>query len=175
MTVQEPGETRPRILVAAVGNPDRGDDGVGPLVARKLVGRLPPEAKLVVRSGDMMSLIEDWSGCDALICVDAAAARDTPGRIHRVDLATETLPPDLSFTSSHAFGVAEAIELARVLDMAPKKIVIYAVEGCCFDAGAPFTSAVASAASEVADCVAAEVYRALSSPPSDHPKNRLSI
>ena len=161
MTSGKPGEARTRILVAAVGNPDRGDDGVGLLVAQKLSGRLPGEARLVVRSGDMMSLIEDWAGFDAVIFVDAAAGRGAPGRVYRVDLAEETLPPDLSFTSSHAFGVAEAIELARVLDLAPQQIVVYAIEGACFDAGAPLTPAVQFAAIEVADCIAGEVRHIL--------------
>ena len=161
MTSDDPGGARPKILVAAVGNPDRGDDGVGPLVAQKLSGRLPAGAKLVVRSGDLMSLIEDWAGVDAVICVDAAAQRGAPGRVYRIDLAEEALPPELSFTSSHAFGLAEAIELARVLELAPKQIVVYAIEGACFDTGAPFTPAVLSAATEVADCIAGEVTRIL--------------
>jgi hydrogenase maturation protease len=109
----------------------------------------------------MMSLIEDWAGVDALICVDAAAQRGAPGRVYRIDLAEEALPPELSFTSSHAFGLAEAIELARVLELAPKKMVVYAIEGACFDTGAPFTPAVLSAASEVADCIAEEVRHIL--------------
>ncbi len=148
-------------MVAAVGNPDRGDDGVGPLVAQKLSGRLPAAVRLVVRSGDVMSLIEDWKGADAMIFVDAAASNGSPGRVHRIDLAKEALPPDLSFTSSHAFGVAEAIDLARVLDLAPEQIIVYAIEGACFAPGAPFTPAVLSAAAEVADCIAGEVWRIL--------------
>ena len=130
---------------------------MGPLVARTLSGRLPRDARLVVRAGDMMSLIEDWADVDVVICVDAAARRGAPGRVHRIDLAKEALPPELSFTSSHAFGLAEAIELARVLELAPKQIVVYAIEGACFDTGAPFTPEVLSAASEVADCIAGEV------------------
>lgn len=161
MTSDDPGEARPKILVAAIGNPDRGDDGVGPLVAQKLLGRIPAGAKVVVRSGDMMSLIEDWADVDALICVDAAALRGSPGRVYRIDLAEEALPPELSFTSSHAFGLAEAIELARVLELAPKQIVVYAIEGASFDTGAPFTPAVLSAATEVADRIAGEVCRIL--------------
>ena len=151
------GNARPRVLVAAVGNPDRGDDGVGPFVAQKLSNSLPAGAKLVVRSGDIMSLIEDWAGIDAAILVDAAAPKGAPGRVHRIDLAEEKLPPELSFSSSHAFGIAEAIELARVLDLAPKRIIVYAIEGICFDAGAPFTPPVLRAAEEVADCIAGEV------------------
>ena len=161
MKKDDPGNLRPKILVAAIGNPDRGDDGIGPVVARKLSGRLPAEARLVVRSGDMMSLIEDWKGVDAVIFVDASAPKSRPGRIHRIDLAKEDLPPELSFTSSHAFGVAEAIELARVLELAPEQIVLYAIEGACFDPGAPFTPSVLTAAAEVADCIDREVWRIL--------------
>ena len=161
MTSDDPGQARPIILVAAIGNPDRGDDGVGPLVAHKLFGKLPAGAELVVRAGDMMSLIEDWAGVDAVICVDASTQRGAPGRVYRIDLAEESLPPELSFTSSHAFGLAETIELARVLDLAPKQMVIYAIEGACFDTGAPFTPAVLSAAAEVADCIAGEVCHIL--------------
>jgi len=157
----DPGSARQRVLVAAVGNPDRGDDGVGPFVAQKLSDSLPAAAKLVVRSGDIMSLIEDWAGIDAAILVDAAAPNGSPGRVHRIDLAEEKLPPELSFSSSHAFGVAEAIELARVLDLAPKRIIVYAIEGVSFGAGAPFTPPVLRAAGEVADCIAGEVRHIL--------------
>jgi hydrogenase maturation protease len=154
------GAAASTVLVAALGAPDRGDDGVGPAVARMLEGRLPPQARALARRGDMLALIDDWAGCDALICIDAAAApQPTPGRIHRIDLAQESLPQDLSFTSSHAFGLPEAIALARALNLAPETIVVYAIEGRCFDAGAKMTPEVLAAAGEVADRVAAEVLR----------------
>ncbi len=148
-----------KVLIACLGNPDRGDDGVGAIVAERLAGRLPRDVVVLARSGDMLSLIEDWARADVLICVDAAAPMGAPGRIHRVDLATYSLPRDLSFTSSHAFGVAEAIELARALHLAPRDIVVYAVEGCTFDGGAEMTPQVAAAAAKAAELVAAEVVR----------------
>jgi hydrogenase maturation protease len=157
------GAARSRVLVAALGNPDRGDDGVGAAVAERLAGRLPAHAALLTRRGDMLALIDDWAGFDALVCVDAAAPLGAPGRIHRLDLAAEKLPPELSFASSHALGLAEAIELAHILGLAPKTIIVYAIEGACFDGGAPLSPEVASAASDVADRVAAEVRRLLAS------------
>jgi len=36
------GSDRPLVLVVGIGNSDRGDDGVGPAVARRLRGRVPP-------------------------------------------------------------------------------------------------------------------------------------
>ncbi|MGO9674337.1 MAG: hydrogenase maturation protease [Methylocella sp.] len=148
-----------KVLVAGLGNPDRCDDGVGAMVAQNLVGRLPPDVALLTRRGDMISLIDDCAGFDALVCVDAAGPMTAPGRISRIDLATSELPQDSLFMSSHAFGLAEAIALARTLQIAPKHIIVYAVEGCCFEGGAPMTPEVAAAAFVVADFVVGEVGR----------------
>ncbi len=153
----------PKVVVAYLGNPDRGDDAVGVIVAQTLSGRLPDDVLLVIRRGDMLSLIEDWVDYDALVCVDAAAPMGTPGRIHRMDLATDKLPLNMSITSSHGFSLLDAIRLARTLRRAPQDIIVYAVEGSCFDMGAPMTDAVAAAASEVARCVTVEVGELLQS------------
>ncbi len=150
---------RRKILVLGLGNPDRGDDAIGAIVTQELAGRLPADVALLVRNGDMLSLIEDWAGFDALVCVDAAAPMGGPGRIHRIDLTTDELPRNISFTSCHAFGLLDAIGLARALRRAPQDIIVYAVEGCCFDGGAPVMVAMAAAASEVARQVIAEVGR----------------
>jgi hydrogenase maturation protease len=94
-----------------------------------------------------------------LVCVDASAPLGTPGRIHRIDLADSELPRGLSLTSSHAFGLAETIDLARMLALAPRDFVIYTVEGCCFDGGASMTPEVLAAAAEATDRVVTEVRR----------------
>lgn len=148
-----------RVLVACLGNPDRGDDGIGPLVGEKLEKQLPASAELIVRRGDMLSLIDDFAGYDAVICVDAAAPMGSPGRIHRIDLASEELPRELLSASTHGFGLADAIELARSLNRAPHRIVIYAIEGASFDAGADITPAVAAGADETTRLAAAEAIR----------------
>ncbi len=148
-----------KVLVACLGNPDRGDDRIGALVAEALSGRLPPDVALIVRSGDMLALIDDWEGSDAFVCVDAAAPMGLPGRIHRFDLARDELPAEMAVASSHAFGLAEAIGLARMLGRAPRDIVVYAVEGACFDVGAAVTFEVAAAADRLVDRVVAEVAR----------------
>ena len=52
------------LLVIGIGNPDCGDDAIGPLVARLLAGHVPPEVAIIERAGDMLGLIEDWTGRD---------------------------------------------------------------------------------------------------------------
>jgi hydrogenase maturation protease len=149
------------VLVVGLGNPDRGDDGIGPMVARALAGRLPADVAIHTLSGDVLSLLSEWEGFDALVCVDAAAPAPmaAPGRIHRLDLADADLPREVSFTSSHGFGLAEAIALGRALQSAPQDIIVYAVEGKQFEGGAAVTPEVAAAAADAADCIVAEVER----------------
>jgi hydrogenase maturation protease len=146
-----------RILVVGIGNPDRGDDGFGPLVVRQLVGRVPPSVSIIERSGDTLALIEDWAGRDAVILVDAAAPDAEPGRVHRIDLLEDALPTGPSLASTHAFGVADAVGLARALGLLPARLVAYAAEGASFDPGAPVSPQVAAAADEVVVRIAAEL------------------
>lgn len=142
-----------------IGNPDRGDDGFGPEVASRLEVRLPAGVRVLARGGDLLDLVEDWAGFDAVVCVDSAAATTLPGRIHRIDAGRDGLPAGRAPASSHALGLAEVLRLARALGSAPEKIVVYAVEGESFEPGANLTPAVASALDAVAERVAAEVAR----------------
>lgn len=154
------GETAPlKVLVACLGNPDRGDDGLGAAVARELEAMLPANVALIEQRGDMLSLAGSFEGFDALICVDAAAPIGAPGKVHRIDLAGAELPRELLLASTHGFGLADAIGLARALNRAPKHIIVYAVEGRSFEAGAALTPEVAVAAQEVALQVIEEVER----------------
>lgn len=142
------------VLVIGLGNPDRGDDGVGPLVAKMVSGAV----RSIVRTGDALALIEDWAGTDAVLLVDAAGLVSRPGRIHRIDAVSGPLPRDLSLSSTHAFGLGDAVDLARVLGVLPPHLIVFAVEGACFEPGAAMTPEVASAAGKVALLVTEELH-----------------
>jgi hydrogenase maturation protease len=150
------GGDRPSVLVAAIGNPDRGDDGVGPAVAARLRGRVPTGVRVLERSGDVLALIDEWGGFSDVFVIDAAAPIGHPGRIHRLDLASQPLPDGFARGSTHAFGVAEAVELARRLNRLPRHIVAYLVEGECFELGAPLSPVVAAAVGIVAERIRGE-------------------
>jgi hydrogenase maturation protease len=149
------------VLVVGIGNPDRGDDGIGLLVVRQLAGRLPSDlarhVTIVERTGDALALIDDWAGHDAVILVDAAAPDSAPGSIHRIDLLEDELPIDISLSSTHAFGVADAVGLARTLGLLPRHVIVYAIEGATFDHGAPVSRKVAAALNEVVTRIAGEL------------------
>ena len=148
-----------KLLIVGLGNPERGDDASGAVVARSLRGRLPEIVAVRERAGDMLALIDDWGDYDAVICIDAAAPAGEPGRIHRLDPAVDTLETDFAFASSHAYGLAEAVALARQLDLAPRDLIIYAVEVLSFAAGAPRTAPVAAALGATLDRVNEEARR----------------
>lgn len=144
-------------LVIGIGNPDRGDDGIGRLVIHRLTGHVPDDVTLSHLSGDILALIDDWAGRAAVILIDAAAPGTTPGAIHRIDLRYDALPTGLSLSSTHGFGVAEAVALARALGTLPDQLIAYAIEGADFTPGAPITQAVAAAADTVAARIAADL------------------
>ena len=155
------GGGQPLALVAAIGNPDRGDDGLGPAVARRLRGCVRPGIRILERSGDALALIEDWDGMPSVIVIDAMAPISEPGRVHRFDLTDSPLPIGFAPSSSHAFGVAETVELARSLGRLPQCLVAYLVEGEQFRIGAPLSSAIAEAVEDVADRIVSEILRKL--------------
>jgi hydrogenase maturation protease len=153
------GGDQPTVLVAAIGNPDRGDDGVGPAIAARLRRSVPAGVRIIERSGDILALIEEWDGFSDVFVVDAAAATGRPGRIRRLDLVARPLPDGVAHGSTHAFGVGEAVELARSLNRLPRRLVAYLVEGERFDIGMALSAAVAASVGIVAEQIRDEVAR----------------
>ena len=133
-----------------------GDDAAGRLVARKARPRLPADVRVVEAEGDGAALLDLWSADDDVILVDAAVSGGLPGTIHRLEAAATPVPARFHLRSSHAFGVASGIELARSLSRLPRRLTLYAIEAESFDAGAEPTPEVARAIDEVTDAVAAE-------------------
>ena len=122
-------------VVIGIGNDFRGDDAAGRLAARRLAEHGPGDAIIHESTGEALSLIELWGGADRVILIDAAAGLP-PGDVQRYDARAEALPAGRFSTSSHAFSLAEAIDLARTLDQLPPGIVVYAIGGAAFDLGA---------------------------------------
>ena len=53
------------------------------------------------------------------LVVDAVASGAAPGTVHRFDASERAVPARVFRSSTHAFGVGEAIELARALGRLP--------------------------------------------------------
>jgi len=90
-------------------------------------------------------LLDLWQGLDLVVVVDALSSGAPAGTLHRVDAADGPLPRDLRLASTHAMGVADALELGRALGRAPRRVVVVGVEGASFGMGEELTPAVAEA------------------------------
>jgi hydrogenase maturation protease len=145
------------VRVIGVGNPYRSDDRVGLDVARALRGRLPAGVDVVEREGEPAGLIDAWDGATAVWLVDAVSSGDPPGTVHRFEVGAEALPAKLFGTSTHALGLADAVEIARVLGRLPAHTVVYGISGGNFAAGEGLGAAVAAAVGPVAKAIVAEV------------------
>jgi len=124
------------IRVIGIGNPFRGDDGVGISVVRHLQNRsLSGKITLLEQGGEATALLEQLDGAEAVILVDAVQSGAAPGTVHRFDAAEQPLPSGVLRCSTHNFSVHEALEMARALDRLPQRVTVYGIEGDSFDPG----------------------------------------
>jgi hydrogenase maturation protease len=138
------------VILIGVGNAWRGDDGAGLAVARRVRELSPAGVEVREFEGDATALVEAWSGAEGVVVVDAAESGAPPGTVRRFDARTRPLPVRSLRSSTHAFGVSDAGELARALDRLPARLDVYAIEGASFTAGEGLSPAVERAVDELA-------------------------
>lgn len=138
--------------VVGIGNPDRGDDGVGPAVLAALEGT--PGLELRCCRGEGLDLLDMLDAAPRAVLVDAAAG-GVPGTIRRFDLAAGPLPAQATATSSHGLGLGDTLELARSLGALPRVCLLYTLTGAAFDPGTPLSAGVRAAVPELARRIAA--------------------
>jgi hydrogenase maturation protease len=124
-----------KTLVIGVGNLYRSDDAVGILIARKLKLRASDRVSVQEQSGEGVSLMDTWKDYETVWLVDAVSSGKPAGSIHRLDASKQSIPSRFFSCSTHNFGVAEAIELARTLDQLPRQLNLYGIEGKNFQPG----------------------------------------
>ena len=138
--------------IIGVGNDLRHDDGFGPEVVAYLRGdpTLAGRCRLAVTDGEPTRLIDLWQGAEVAVVVDAVRAPGTPGG-RRYEIAVDDLTrlPD-GAVSSHAVSLGETFELARVLDLLPRRLVVLGVTGVHFGQGIGLSPSVAAAVVPVA-------------------------
>ena len=148
------------VLIIGIGNPDRGDDAVGVIVAQRLRQRLPAHVPILQTTGDPGFLLEAWQTAETVILIDAVHSGAPPGTIHRFDAHESPLPANFFRCSTHALGLPEAIELARALNLSrpgrdelPPQLIVYGIEAKDFTAGTGLSAPVEQAAHQLVDLV----------------------
>lgn len=148
-------------VVIGVGNGYRRDDGVGLAVAARLRGRVPVGVEVVECEQEPSRLIDAWEGAESALVVDAVESGAAPGTLYRFDAGAGAIPAGIFRSSTHAFGVGEAVELARVLGRLPGRVVVYGVEGGEFAAGEGLTAPVEAAVEPAAQAMLDDLERLL--------------
>jgi len=132
------------VVVIGLGNPFRRDDGIGPAFVTALEPQVRPNVNVVAATRDPTVLLAAWADTDLAIVVDAAVCQPTsPGRIHRY---TTGFPIDVPGAgNTHGMGVSDVLELATVLNRAPQRLVLFAVEAADTSVGHGLSPAVEAA------------------------------
>ncbi|MGW1619275.1 hydrogenase maturation protease [Streptomyces sp. NPDC002172] len=149
-----------RVVVVGVGNPLRGDDGIGPAVVEALRGRVPDGTVLEVSDGEPARLLDLWRDADTVIAVEALRTHPArPGALHTLTSA-EAAGYARAGASTHAFGLGDCLALAEALGRMPPRFVVHAVEVADVRLGEGLSAAVRSAVAELTDRVTASVREA---------------
>lgn len=119
-----------KVMILGVGSPF-GDDRLGWVA----IEALQRSAALAAATGASLSfaaldrpgalLLAHWHDADRVIVVDAVHSGAPPGTPHRFESAALAAAEPVS---SHGFGLASALELARALDCLPSRLVAYGIE-----------------------------------------------
>ncbi len=153
-----------RAIVVGVGNRDRRDDGIGPAVAERIATLADPDGDLEVWTDlPPLRLLDVWEGADTAVVVDASHAGSEPGAVRVADVTSRALPPRIGSSSTHAFGLADAVELARVLRRLPRRLVLVVVEAADTRPGAGLTPPVEAAVDPAARAALAAATSAATS------------
>jgi hydrogenase maturation protease len=110
--------SRPRILVAGIGNIFLGDDAFGVHVAQRLAGRVLPEDVRVVDFGirglDLAYALTD--GYEAVLLIDAAPRGGPPGTLYVLQPTADAAADEgEAAVETHGMDPVKVLRLARAL------------------------------------------------------------
>jgi len=140
--VRRAGKRKESILVIGIGNEFRGDDALGLHVAREIRGRDLEGVSVIEHAGEGLLLIDAWRDRECVMIIDAVSSGSVPGTLRYFDASSVELPQPFLRYSSHAIGVADAIQLARRLQQLPPRVYVYGIEGHTFGIGTPLSPPV---------------------------------
>jgi hydrogenase maturation protease len=146
-----------KALVVGIGNDLRGDDDAGLAVARMMKGERPASVTILELNNDVTALLDYLPGFDVAMIIDATQSGSPPGTIHRFDASTVPLPEARLTRSTHGMTVGSILELARIQQQLPKKVLVYGIEGKQFNHGSTLTPEVERATRIVTQMIYADL------------------
>jgi hydrogenase maturation protease len=150
----------PATLVIGLGNPLRGDDGVGIRVAQMLAEQtLPFDVEVVDGGTQGLGLINLMEGRQRVILIDAAEIGQSPGQFARFTLDEAHLPGDDQHLSIHAAGLRDALLLAEALGMLPREVIIFGVQPANLEWDSALSAQIEAILPDLSEAVLAELEK----------------
>jgi hydrogenase maturation protease len=119
---------RAPILVMAVGNILRQDDGFADAVLQRLEAmELPEDVELFDAGTSAIDLMDIFGGREKLVVIDAVRGGQAPGTLYRFSpeqVEAQALP----MNSLHQVGLIETLRLGELVDCKPKETVVIGVQ-----------------------------------------------
>ena len=148
------------IVVIGIGNRYRGDDCAGIITAEKISELTGDTVMVLVQDGEAARLIQSWNYDDRVILIDTTVSGRDSGTVSRFDALDSPLPAkEFRHSSTHSFSISDAVELARALNMLPRSLVIYGIEGKNFENGTGMSGEVRSGLENAVAAVISEINK----------------
>lgn len=148
---------RAPLLVMAVGNLLRQDDGVAETVLRALEqGGVPDGVELLDAGTSAIDLLDVFADRRKLVVIDAVRGGRAPGTLYRFcpeQVAAEALP----MNSLHQVGLLETLKLGALIDCQPQETVVIGIEPGATGLGIGLSAEVAAAVPRALELVRAEL------------------
>lgn len=151
---------RPPVLVMAVGNILRRDDGFAESVLERLAGQeLPDDVELFNAGTSAIDLMEIFNSREKLIVIDAVRGGHPPGTLYRFSpeqVVAEALP----LNTLHQVGLLETLRLGELVDCRPKTTVIIGCQPQDTNLGIGLSPTIEAAVEQAATLVIQEIEAA---------------
>jgi len=134
-----------KTLVLGVGNTLMSDEGVGVhVIERLMAGYVIPKEVQVLDGGVLgMDLLYYLEGIENLLLVDAVETHKEAGTIIRLE--GDEVPAFLSMKiSPHQVGVPDMLAASKLMDLYPKRLVLWGIQPQLMDIGLDLSPLIAS-------------------------------
>jgi hydrogenase maturation protease len=150
----------PAVLIIGLGNPLRGDDGVGVHVAQMLAETPLPDGVEVVDGGTQgLGIVNLLEGRRRVILIDAADVGRAAGEFVRFELDEARLIGENRHLSVHSAGLRDALLLAQALKMLPPRVTVFGVQPAHLAWDSGLSAPVKAALPQLMAAVRAEVFQ----------------
>ncbi|AWB26440.1 hydrogenase maturation protease [Halococcoides cellulosivorans] len=153
-------------LIVGIGNEIKRDDVVGLEVTDRIAEAYDLDAEIRTMTSGRLMLIDELSGHDRAILIDAVATEDgTPGEWYQFDPATVE-PDSGGGVATHNVGLETLTTLGEAMGESMPEVTIYAIEVAdpfTYEEGMtdPVAARVDDLVSEIGDAISEELAAAM--------------